>query len=308
MFRSPSHRLNRRQLLAGAAALTASMELPMGVWAADPDVRWWKAYWNTLGGQVHVHNAAPAEPIRQKTPLVCLHPSSYSGAFFAEYQALMAVDRWVFCPDTPGFGASFKPLKIPAMQDYALTLAEVLDGLGFGDGAAGPVDVLGFHTGCFIATELAVQRPDLVKRLVLPGIPFHVGEVRKAQYKKNAKPKPLYEDPAELGRLWEERWQWQGKAVALPRLLELLGEELVGGPNTWWAYDAVFSYAAERQLPKITAPTLAIATEGDLAEPTKAAAQLIPNASVQSYPECDAPLFNKHYELIAEVTRQYLDG
>jgi len=308
MFRSPIPRLNRRQLLAGAASLTASTGLPGGVWAADPSVRWWKAYWNTRRGQVHVHNAAPAEPVRQQTPLVCLHPSSYSGAFFAEYQALMAMDRWVLCPDTPGFGASFKPLEVPTMEDYALNLAEVLDGLGFGAGAAGPVDVLGFHTGCFIATELAVQRPDLVKRLVLPGIPFHVGKARKAQYKKNAKPKVLYEDPAEVGRMWEERWKFQGKAVSLPRLLELLGEELVGGPNTWWAYDAVFSYAADIQLPKITTPTLAIATEGDLFEPTKAAARLIPNSTLQSYPEHDAPLFNKHYALMAKVTRQYLDG
>jgi pimeloyl-ACP methyl ester carboxylesterase len=291
----------------GLAALATSMGVP-GAAVANPGVRWWKAYWNTRGGQVHIHNAAPAESVRQKTPLVCLHPSAYSGAFFAEYQALMAVDRWVLSPDTPGFGASFKPTAVPTMEDYANTLAEVLDGLGFGTGGAGPVDVLGFHTGCFIATELAAQRPDLVKRLVLPGIPFHVGEERRAQYKKNAKPKALYEDPKELGRMWEERWEWQGVAVSLPRLLELLGEELVGGPNTWWAYDAVFSYAAEQQLPKITAPTLAIATGGDLFEPTKAAAQLIPNSTLESFPDRDAPLFNKHYALTAEVTRRYLDG
>lgn len=298
-------RINRRELVLGLSALVAPLGAPLGAMGENP-VRWWKAYWNTRRGQIHVHNAAP-EGGRQRTPLLCLHPSSYSGAFFAEYQALMAQDRWVLSPDTPGFGESYQPETIPTMEDYALSMAEVLDGLGFGVGAAGPVDVLGFHTGCFIAAELAVQRPDLVRRLVLPGIPFHVGEEREAEYKKNAKPKPLYEDPTELGRMWEQRWQQQGHAVTLPRLLQLLGEELGSGPNSWWAYDAVFSYRAEQQFPKIKAPTLAIATGGNLFGPTQAAAKVIPNASLASYPDRDAPLFNQHYELMAEVTRRYLD-
>jgi hypothetical protein len=86
MFRSLTP-LNRRQLLMGLASLATSMGLPGAAVAnPNPGVRWWKAYWNTRGGQVHVHNAAPAESVRQKTPLVCLHPSSYSGAFFAEAQ------------------------------------------------------------------------------------------------------------------------------------------------------------------------------------------------------------------------------
>ena len=303
----PDAPVNRRSLLTGLAALTFGGVAPLPL-AAESPLRWWKAYWRTKGGQVHVHNAAPADAVAQKTPLVCLHPSPYSGAFFSEFQALMAVDRWVLCPDTPGFGASFKPSRVPTMEDYATTLAEVLEGMGFGPGAAGPVDVLGFHTGCFIAAELAVLRPDLVRRMVLPGIPFHVGEARRAEYEKNAKPKVLYEDPEELGRMWQERWEWQGEAVTLPRLLELLGEELVGGANTWWAYDAVFSYAGEQRLPKIQAPTLAIATAGNLFEPTKAAAKIIPNSTLETYPDRDAPLFQAHYELIVDVTRRFLDG
>lgn len=304
----PSPLMDRRQLMLGLSALsTATLIAPTRVLGETP-VRWWKAYWNTRGGQIHVHNAAPEAGVPQKTPLVCFHPSSYSGAFLAEYQALMAKDRWVLCPDTPGFGESYQPTEIPSMEDYALAMADVLDVLGFGAGAAGAVDVLGFHTGCFIATELAVLRPDLVRKLVLPGIPFQVGAERKAAYKKNAKPKPLYEDPTELPRIWEERWEHQGAVVKLPRLLQLLGEELGSGPNSWWAYDAVFSYRAEQRFPKIKASTLAIATGGDLSEPTQEAAKLIPNAKLETYPDREAPLFHQHYELMAQVTRRFLDG
>ncbi|MEE8308677.1 MAG: hypothetical protein V3R81_15535, partial [Gammaproteobacteria bacterium] len=69
----------------------------------------------------------------------------------------------------------------------------------------------------------------------------------------------------------------------------------------------VFQYRGEQQFPKIKAPTLAVATGGDLFAPTQAAARLIPNASLESYPDRGAPLFHQHYQLMADVSRRYLD-
>ena len=306
MENRPNTNISRRTLLSALGNSSAFLLAPR--WARAEGIRRWRAYWNTPYGQVHVHNAAPSGSGAQRTPLMCFHPTAYSGAFFAEYQELMAEDRWVICPDTPGFGASYKPEAYPNMEQYASAMAAVLDGLGFGNGGAGAVDVLGFHTGCFIATELAVLRPDLVRRLVLPGIPYDTGKERKEQLERTAKPSPLYKDPEELSRMWKERFEWQGEAVSLPRLLQLLGEELLSGPNYWWAYRAVFTYEAQERLPLVKAPTLAIATGGDLFEKTQAAAALIPNATVENYPDREAPLFNKHYELMADVTRRYLDA
>ena len=298
--------IDRRQVLLGFAATLAAAGLPRA--AQGSEVRWWRAYWETTAGQIHVHNAAPQGSGAQRTPLVCFHPTAYSGNFFKEFQALVATDRWVMCPDTPGFGGSFKPQQPPTMRSYAEAMAEMLELMGFGSEGSGPVDLLGFHTGCFIATEIAALRPDLVRRMVLPGIPFQTGEARHKALEANAKPKPLYSDPEELTRMWEQRWEWQGEAVGLPRLLELLGEELRSGPTSWWAYRAVFTYEAEQRLPLIKTPTLAVATGGDLFEPTKAAAALVPNAQVEEHPDREAPLFNLHYELMAEVTRRFLDA
>ena len=241
--------VTRRSLLKGGLALALVQRPGMGL-GADSTLRWWRQYLPVGDGlQVHVHCAAPVDPTASvHRPLVCFHPTAYSGAFFAEFATLMATDRWVISPDTPGFGNSDQPAQMPTMQDYARSMADALDGLGFGRLGTGSVDLLGFHTGCFVATELAALRPDLVGRLVLPGIPFEEGEERAKSLKENAKEKAYFTDAEEFARMWMQRYEWQGSAVTIPRLLELLGEELKSGPDHWWAYQAVFTYEAEKRL------------------------------------------------------------
>lgn len=296
--------MTRRNLLS--AALAAALAPPMAT--AIPAVRTWRAYWPTPLGQLHVHNAAPQGSGGTRTALVCFHPTAYSGNFFAEFWEHMATDRWLLCPDTPGFGSSDLNKEAPTMGDYADAMAACLDSLGFGEGGAGPVDLLGFHTGCFIATELAARRPDLVRRIALPGIPFESGADREEALARTAKPSELYSDPRKLESHWRERWEWQGKAVTLPRLLDLLAEELKSGPDYWWAYRAVFTYPVEERFPLVKAPALALATGGDLFEPTQAACDLLPDCRVVRRDELEAPLFNAHAGEVAKEVRKFLDG
>ena len=301
--------ITRRQVLQGALAFVALQRAGISG-AGDSQVRFWRQYLPVSNGlQVHIHCAAPKDPAASvHRPLVCFHPTAYSGSFFLEFATLMATDRWVIAPDTPGFGNSDQPTRMPTMADYAAAMADVLDALGFGRLGQGAVDLLGFHTGCFVATELAAQRPDLVGRLVLPGIPFEQGEERAKSLKANAKEKNYFSDAQAFADMWMGRYEWQGSAVSIPRLLDLLGEELKSGPDHWWAYQAVFTYEAEKRLPLVTQPVLAIATEGDLAEPTAAAAALMPKARVERYPDLDAPLFNKHHEAMNTIVRGFLDN
>ena len=43
-------------------------------------------------------------------------------------------------------------------------------------------DVMGYHTGVFIAVELAIENPNLIRKLVLPGIPFYIEPERSEKY------------------------------------------------------------------------------------------------------------------------------
>ncbi len=46
-------------------------------------------------------------------------------------------------------------------------MEDLLDQLGFSE-----FDILGYHTGALTGTEIAIRRPDQVRRLVLIGLPI----------------------------------------------------------------------------------------------------------------------------------------
>ena len=68
--------------------------------------------------------------------------------------------------DLPGFGASPPPPAAWGAEAYAQLVGSVLDEMG------SPVVVLGHSFGGRVALHLAVQRPDVVRALVLTGAPM----------------------------------------------------------------------------------------------------------------------------------------
>jgi pimeloyl-ACP methyl ester carboxylesterase len=69
--------------------------------------------------------------------------------------------------DLPGFGASPEPPSAWGSADYAVAVAAALPAF-----ADGPVVVLGHSFGGRVAVQLAAARPELVRGLVLTGVPL----------------------------------------------------------------------------------------------------------------------------------------
>jgi pimeloyl-ACP methyl ester carboxylesterase len=89
-----------------------------------------------------------------------LGPSSEGGA-----SASLAVDL-------PGFGASPEPGAVWGSADYASLVARILDEVrASGPDPSEPFVVLGHSFGGRVAVHLASSRPDLVRALVLTGVP-----------------------------------------------------------------------------------------------------------------------------------------
>jgi pimeloyl-ACP methyl ester carboxylesterase len=65
----------------------------------------------------------------------------------------------------PGFGES-DPSPMPSMADAAGAMSDLANDLRLRQ-----IDLLGVHSGASVALELAAARPELVRRLVLVGIP-----------------------------------------------------------------------------------------------------------------------------------------
>ena len=258
-------------------------------------------------GQVHVYVAAALDDTSAKTPLMCFHPTAVSGDFFRDFMLEMSGDRLVMAMDTPGYGRSDPPPEPQPMIELAGTAADALDALGFGANGRGAVDLIGYHTGCFIASELAVIRPDLVRRLILPGIPFNVGDTRKEMYEQYARPSELTEDGTKAMEVWEFWVTGRHPDVSLQRGASHFADHLQSGPYSWWAYHSVFSYPAEERLPLVRQPVLVPNTHGNLQENSRAAAELIADVKVVEMPDLTHGVFDVGVDRLAAVSREFLD-
>ena len=258
-------------------------------------------------GQVHVHIAAALDDAAAKTPLMCFHPTALSGDFYRDYMLEMSADRRVMAMDTPGYGRSDPPPEPQPMSELAGAAADTLDALGYGAEGQGAVDVIGYHTGTFIAAELAIVRPDLVRRLVLPGIPFRVGEERRELYEQYAKPKELLEDGSNAMEVWRFWVTDRHPDVSLQRGASHFVDHLQSGPYSWWAYHSVFSYPAEERLPLVRQPVLVPNTHGNLQEQSREAAKLMPDARVVEMPDLSHGAFDVGADRLAAVSREFLD-
>ncbi len=99
-------------------------------------------------------------------PLVLLH-SINAGASAYEVRPLFARYRGrraVLAPDLPGFGGSDRTDRAYTPALYAAAITAVLDDAARG---RGPVDVVALSLTSEFAAQVAVDRPDLVRSLVL---------------------------------------------------------------------------------------------------------------------------------------------
>jgi pimeloyl-ACP methyl ester carboxylesterase len=129
-------------------------------------VRTRRAYFDCRFGQLHVRTAFPTTGgFDEGITLFCLHPGNASSRTYQRFLPEIADDRSVYAPDLPGCGES-DPAPSMDLKDAAAAVADLAMDLRLRQ-----IDVLGFRFGAGVALELAVARPELVRRLVLAAAP-----------------------------------------------------------------------------------------------------------------------------------------
>ena len=129
-------------------------------------VRTRRAYFDCRFGQLHVRTAFPTTGgFDEQVTLVCLHPEQRSSRIFARFLPQIADVRSVYAPDLPGCGES-DPSPAPSVGDAAGAIADLARDLRLRQ-----IDLLSLHSAGAIALDLAAARPELVRRLVLVGVP-----------------------------------------------------------------------------------------------------------------------------------------
>jgi pimeloyl-ACP methyl ester carboxylesterase len=135
------------------------------------DVRSRRAYFDCRFGQLHVRTAFPGTGgFDEFTTLLCIHPQGRSSRMFDEFLKIMGKDRSVYAPDRPGCGESDPGSRADAAAAGAAAAGAAAAGAAaLSDLAADlrlrKIDLLGVDDGCAVAVELALLKPDLVRRV-----------------------------------------------------------------------------------------------------------------------------------------------
>jgi pimeloyl-ACP methyl ester carboxylesterase len=129
-------------------------------------VRTRRAYFDSKFGQLHVRTAFPTSGgFDEQVTLFCLHPIDSSGRIFNRFLSELAEVRSIYAPDLPGYGESdSSPTR--DIADAASAISDLANDLRLRQ-----IDLLGVQYGAEVALELAAARPELVRRLVLAGVP-----------------------------------------------------------------------------------------------------------------------------------------
>lgn len=248
-------------------------------------------------GELHLHYM-PARGTEDQPPLLCLHPAPYSGAWFATVMPMLNEGRAVIAPDYPGYGGSAAPATEPTIQDYAGAMLDLLD-----DMAIARADVVGFHTGCLVGTEMSLANSERIRRLVLIDVPYFVAEERRELYTQAVTPRRFDADVAGLTDEWNKNVEQRLDAMPFDRAFELFVESLRARDRSHWAFHAAFTYASDERFHELTKRVRVIATRSGLLDATRAAAQALPNATLVERTDITRAVFEEGAERIStEIT------
>jgi pimeloyl-ACP methyl ester carboxylesterase len=196
------------------------------------------------------------------------------------------------------------PPAPPGMAGYAAAFADALDSMGI----AGPVDLYGYHTGTLLGIELAILRPELVRRVALTGIPMYPPDALAAKFKDAADyPKPD-EEGAVILKLLANLWAYvvgnRAAGVPLDKAVRNFADKAQVLHRFTWAYQGVWSWDYSR-LALMTLPALLLQPAEDIAEISLAGAALLPDVTIRHLPDLDRDIFDLAPDRIALELRTF---
>ncbi len=254
-------------------------------------------------GQLHLRIAVPRAPAAADVrPVLCFHLSPVSGAIYESLLGELGRDRIAVAPDTPGYGASDPPPAPPQIADYAAAMGEMMDALGLAE-----ADCVGMHTGSKIALELALQRPDAIRRLVLISTPVFT-EPELAQLRREFAPMQLHDDGQHLVDYWKTLTEWRGPGQSNEDLMRYYPDHLRGGAHRHWGHRAAFAYSYPERLPQANQPILVLNNGDDLQRYTPRAMQYIRDGRLLERPDWGHGFLDSNTAEFAAILRGFFDA
>lgn len=237
--------------------------------------------------------------------VVLLHPVGLDSSFWGDLPSQLARRHKVVRVDLAGHGRSPDAPRPGRMHSNVEDVSRLIERLDIG-----PVAIVGLSFGGMIAQNIALERPDLVGKLVLAGCPPRIPETGRGGILARGK-------VAEEGGMEAvvdttlERWfspPFRETAAAEDVAARLRSNK----PSNWAAaWEAVSEHDALDRLPEIEIRTLVIAGESDEATPLdakKTMANALPDARLKVLPgaphmmqiECESDFVDAVLEFLSE--------
>jgi len=266
----------------------------------EPRVR--RGYFECRYGQLHVHNAIPpGGGFEEGTPLLCVHSAVCSGGAFHNLLPLAGRDRSVYAPDLPGFGESDPPPARPAIADYAAALGDFLDTMRFRQ-----IDLLGWQIGSLVAAELAITRPQQVRRVVLMSVPV-LNDAEREGLRRAPLAAPA-EDGSHLTAEWRRALDSYGAGIPLDTRARGFLEKLKSGSQGAAMLAAAQHYEARQRLGLVVQSTLVLRLRDEFWEATQRVRELLPKARLLEIPDQGSLALETAPEAVLGLLRDFLRG
>ena len=227
----------------------------------------------------------------------------------------LATDREVILLANRGVGASTGVVP-DNVDDMARDVLRFIDALGLGQ-----VDLLGFSLGGYIAQEVALVRPRLVRRIVLAGTaPRGAPRIHRWSDDVYALATPDVPSPEGFIRLFfsgsedsrakgmEYFQRISARSVDRDEPADLAARDAQLEAIARWGIPDLSKVA---RLAAITQPTLVAAGDNDtmmITENSHLLAHHLPNAQLRIYPDAGHGFLDQYPEQFADHVRAFLNG
>jgi pimeloyl-ACP methyl ester carboxylesterase len=261
-----------------------------------------RSYAESRFGQIHLWTAYPSGGgFDERVPVVCLHHGGGSGRVFAAMLREVGHDRSIYAPDLPGHGSSDGAGAKTSVMDLAGAIGDFVDSLRLR-----AVDVFGYQLGALVAAELAIARPQTVRRLMLWGAPCYSAQERASLLQATTTP-GTRDDGSDVAEEWQRVLQRRGANVPPAALAEDFGDRLRAGANGTRALTAAIDYPTVERLPLVKQPTLVLRLRDEFWDQAPRARAALPNGSMLDVADYGQGFLSAAPQRFASIAREFLD-
>ena len=261
-----------------------------------------RSYAESRYGQIHLSTAYPSGGgFDERTPVVCLHHSGGSGRLFSPVLRELGNDRSVYAPDLPGHGSSDPATSKATVADLAAAIGDFIESLRLRN-----VDLAGYQLGALVSAELAITRPQLIRRVLLWGVPSYSAQDRAALL-QNVPSLGSRDDGSDIAEDWRRLLERRGPGAPISALSDELSDRLRAGASGARAFAAVAEYPTSERLPLVKQSALVLRLKDEFWEHSGRARSSLPNGSMLDLPDYGQGFLAAAPQRFTSVAREFYD-